>query len=413
MRCSSLAADRPIPTYPSRPAKSYGVGGHRTSSSSSVMSEPASSVTKHGKAPEEVIHSRDCRNWRRQRCRHGADRGEPACCGISTGHRLEVRQASGGLARCPGSALESRAGEYEQRIEDLELELELAREDRERARDAERQAWAVVSESQQQRGAPPDLPEVANPISVLEALEMAAHQCSNLRFLQSAYESAGASQYSDPALVLSDLLLLNEVATMWVEGTMGADFRTVFQERHNGFRADISTTAATRYAEDYTIRYDGKSELMGPHLRRGVGPPPTILGSTGSRMMRSESWSSAMSDGSYETRATGTESPRLPRRRLAGPPPRWCGHLRVRIPYAAKTPADRAHRGVSALKDRSFFIATDRRSRPVGPSGELIRGRSTCPVMPSAANSANILTSTCSNMSYSMLWISSVAVLLR
>jgi hypothetical protein len=199
--------------------------------------------------------------------------------------RETVRQASGGLSAAEFAdfsadftALESRAEGYERRIEELELELELARDERERARDAERQAWAVVSESQRQQGPQLDSSAPASPNSVLGAVEAAAQQCSNLRFLQSAFESAAESQYSDPALVLSDLLLLDEIATMWVQGTMGADFRTVFRERHNGFRADISTTAATRYAEDYAIRYDGKTEQMGPHLRRGVGPPPTILG---------------------------------------------------------------------------------------------------------------------------------------
>jgi len=200
--------------------------------------------------------------------------------------REMLRQASGGLSAAEFEAfsaeftdLEVRAGEYEQRIAELELELEVAREEREREREVERQAWAVVTEPQQHREeATLNTAGGAVPTSVFEAVEMAAAGCPDLRILQSAYESASASQYPDPAQVLSDLLLLGEVATMWASNTMGGDFRIAFRQRHSGFRPNISEFAATKYAEDYTIRYDGKSELMGPHLRRGVGPPPTILG---------------------------------------------------------------------------------------------------------------------------------------
>ena len=200
--------------------------------------------------------------------------------------REALLQAEGGLSAeefeafsAEFSDLETRAAGYEQRIDDLELELELARTEREREKEAERQAWALVAESQQQQEtATPEVIEDAAPASVLEAVEIAAERCSNLRILQSAFESAAASQYTDPELVLADLVLLDEVAAMWVADELNADFRTEFKNRHGGFRADVSDTAGTRYSEDYTISYDGKTALMGPHLRRGKGPPAKILG---------------------------------------------------------------------------------------------------------------------------------------
>lgn len=197
-----------------------------------------------------------------------------------------LRSSKGGLSAAEFEAfssefasLEVRAADYEHRIENLEFELELARDERERAKDAERQAWAVVTESQRAVASSlTETPGASEPLTVRQAVDQAASRCDHLTFLQSAFESADESQYGDPPQVLADLLVLDEVAKMWVEGSMNTDFRTVFKDRHTGFRGDISQTAATKYADDYTIRYGGRTELMGPHLRRGVGPPPTILG---------------------------------------------------------------------------------------------------------------------------------------
>lgn len=164
---------------------------------------------------------------------------------------------------------------YERRVSELEAELEQAKSDHEQVRQSFQLAWAASSSSGSDDSEESDADAVVG--TVRDAVDVAAGRCSHLIFLQSAFESADGSQFANPQQVLEDLLLLDDVAGQWAAGTMGGDFRTAFNGRHDGFRSGISQIASTKYRQDYQVSYDGKSELMGPHLRRGVGAPPTIL----------------------------------------------------------------------------------------------------------------------------------------
>lgn len=160
----------------------------------------------------------------------------------------------------------------DERILELELELEAERE----ANAAQRQAWASLGISQTDRlGDEPAEEHV--PTTVVEAVEIAEACCPDLVFTQSAYESAHESQYENAQQVLDDLRVLQQVAHLWASGAMNGDFKTEFESRPVTFRSGVSQTAHSTYQADYAITYRGQKVLMGPHLRRGVGAPSTIL----------------------------------------------------------------------------------------------------------------------------------------
>lgn len=175
----------------------------------------------------------------------------------------------------------ARRAELEERVAELELNLEEERELRIRQESAHREAWQSLAGGASDSTvsvAAVEPPREREPETVREAVEIAASRCPDLVFTQSAYESADESQFGSPKDVLGDLLLLQDVAQQWASGTMGGDFRNAFDGRHSNFRSGISQTAATQYGSDYTVSYNGTTVQMGPHLcRGGVGAPPTIL----------------------------------------------------------------------------------------------------------------------------------------
>jgi hypothetical protein len=174
---------------------------------------------------------------------------------------------------------EKRCAESEERVLELETELE---DERKRAGDLEelnRQAWALVGQQQNSSQNGSEVPtSYTEPTSVREAVDSAAETAKHVIFTQSALESADESQFSKPLQVLEDLLLLDKVAGEWASGVMRGDFRQAFEGRHGQFRGGISQTAATEYRKDYEVTYNGETVMLGPHLcRGGVGAPSTIL----------------------------------------------------------------------------------------------------------------------------------------
>lgn len=171
---------------------------------------------------------------------------------------------------------EDRAEDLERQLLEAQIALEEERKSRERAEALVQTTWQQVATAQAASHGTATI--VEPPATVLEAVQRASQSCPHLVFTQSAFNSAEQSQYESPETVLADLLLLEEIAQLWADGELSGGFRQAFAERHPGFRADISQTAATMYRGDYLIDYNGGSVTMGPHLRRGVGPPTTILG---------------------------------------------------------------------------------------------------------------------------------------
>ena len=202
--------------------------------------------------------------------------------------QLEAKQKSdGGLTAEEFEAFSkdfeeeaARRAELEERVDELELELEEERQLRIAQETAQREAWQAIA-----AGTSLPTPATAQekiedrmPTTVREAVEIASERCPDLIFTQSAFESAEESQFNSPEDVLGDLLLLQDVAAQWAAGTMNGDFRNAFSGRHSNFRSGISQTASTQYSGDYTINCGGRIVQLGPHLcRGGVGAPSTIL----------------------------------------------------------------------------------------------------------------------------------------
>lgn len=190
-----------------------------------------------------------------------------------------VRDAQGGLTAEEFEAFSKELDELaeakrvaDERIVELELEVEEERE----ANAAQRKAWAALGHEQVGETVGADADDLI-PTTVREAVEIAASCCPDLVFTQSAYESANESLYSSPEQVLADLRVLQEVAHRWATDSMAGDFRTEFESRPVTFRSGVSQTALSTYEADYAITYKAQKVMLSPHLRRGVGAPPTIL----------------------------------------------------------------------------------------------------------------------------------------
>jgi hypothetical protein len=119
-----------------------------------------------------------------------------------------------------------------------------------------------------------DIPEVE---SVEEAVRLAAEEATNVIYLQAAFDSARESEYPNPQQALNDLRAVNRVAARWAEDRLGGDFRHGFAEEDVRFQPGIGNLARGKYRSDYEIEFGGRRCMMGPHLRRGVGPPVAIL----------------------------------------------------------------------------------------------------------------------------------------
>ncbi len=168
--------------------------------------------------------------------------------------------------------MERHLADIEQDAFVLEREIDIVRAERDSAR---AQVARLVESTGTQDHAARQI--AALPQSVLSAVEIAMAEATYTEFLESALKSAEASEYGDPARVLDDLRLIEQVARDWDAGELATGPSDAFKERASHFRRGISNTASTTYASDYRITWNDKNVLMGPHLRRGVGSVAAIL----------------------------------------------------------------------------------------------------------------------------------------
>jgi hypothetical protein len=117
------------------------------------------------------------------------------------------------------------------------------------------------------------------PTTIVQAVEIAMKECLDLVFLEEALASAKKSQFPRPALVLTYLRVLNDVAKAWRAGEIDSDgFAAALTSRGvSGYRSGISDTAMGRYKTDYERSYRGEKITLGPHLASGVGAITRIL----------------------------------------------------------------------------------------------------------------------------------------
>lgn len=122
-------------------------------------------------------------------------------------------------------------------------------------------------------------PEVADtaPRSVAEAVQEGAERCSNLVFLEEAFESAWDSPYQQPDKVLSSLIALDEIGGRYARNELAGGFSVAFEQAGLPFKSDVSQTALGKYPQEYRRSYNGKTIMLGPHIAFGARTPRTCL----------------------------------------------------------------------------------------------------------------------------------------
>ena len=158
---------------------------------------------------------------------------------------------------------------------DAEVEVETLRQERDEAR--RHLVELTRTMDAQQPGSDETEDTLDPPASILDAVNRAASLAAHTTFLPEAFDSAAESQYPDPARVLDDLLLVEEVARDWATGELATGPNDAFKQRCSGYRDGIGQKASTQYAADYERTYLDERILLGPHIRRGIGAVTAIL----------------------------------------------------------------------------------------------------------------------------------------
>lgn len=179
---------------------------------------------------------------------------------------------------------QARIDSLEEDLLDAQLEIEVLREERDRAEAQARSlnvalTWSPARTAAAQRPGQTDPPtkDEPTPSTVLEAVEIAKQRCAHLVFLDEALSSAADSQYADPERVLANLVLMEGIADDWNAGELTAGPHEAFEQRCSGYRPGITATAASLYPEDYQREYLDEIVTLGPHIARGTGTVRAIL----------------------------------------------------------------------------------------------------------------------------------------
>jgi hypothetical protein len=159
------------------------------------------------------------------------------------------------------------------RIEELELELAIADEDRARlegdlarmARNMGMVRAAVAAE----RG--DDDAVALAPTSITEALDrLAADHPDSVVVLDQAFESARETRYRHVDRAGEAMRAIGVVAQGWHDDTLGTSFDNAFAERGFDLRATSPVTQG-RHQNEYSRTYKGHRIMVGPHLALGDG----------------------------------------------------------------------------------------------------------------------------------------------
>lgn len=110
------------------------------------------------------------------------------------------------------------------------------------------------------------------PETVLEAVERAAATATHLRFAPRAFETAAASPFRRPGLVLRTLRQLDELAARFAAGDMGMSLsQAAPQVGITQWKNGVSELARTRWRDEYVVAIDGHEAELGPHVALGSG----------------------------------------------------------------------------------------------------------------------------------------------
>jgi hypothetical protein len=161
----------------------------------------------------------------------------------------------------------------QQQRDDLHERLEALRAEREHDRRtiAELTRLLALAETTEATG---DAEAVIDspPGSVLEAVERAAGEARHLRFAPRALDSAASSPFRRPGLVLRTLRALDELAGRFAAGEMGVSLGQAAAEQGiTQWKPGVAETTRKRYADDYTVTWEGHRLELGPHIGLGSG----------------------------------------------------------------------------------------------------------------------------------------------
>jgi len=116
---------------------------------------------------------------------------------------------------------------------------------------------------------PVDEPTAAGEVRTLtEAVRLAKSRLPHLVILPEAERSARDWHYDRADLVWADFLRLEAVAADWAADALQGDFAAEARRRGLDWARDISEDAQQKFASEYQRRYDGRTILLGPHIRR-------------------------------------------------------------------------------------------------------------------------------------------------
>ena len=183
--------------------------------------------------------------------------------------RADAATAEANPSSEPGVAssidgLTERLIELEARAEELEEENERLRRALGMVRDA--MGAGAAQEAEPDEPASDDLP-----VSVLDAVQIAAERVERLVLLPDAFESAEDSPFRRPQLVLDALLKLDELAKLYAEpGGIGESIGAVARRLGLDWIPDTTDWGGPR-GRHYEVSWKGRKFRLGPHIRLGTG----------------------------------------------------------------------------------------------------------------------------------------------
>jgi hypothetical protein len=107
------------------------------------------------------------------------------------------------------------------------------------------------------------------PVTLAEAVKLAAERCTHLVFLDGAITSAVAWNFRRPGLVLDAFRKLDRIVERWQQDELHGGFTLAAKTAGLPWVPAISQTAQTQYREDYERTYEGDEIVLGPHLAWG------------------------------------------------------------------------------------------------------------------------------------------------
>ena len=180
--------------------------------------------------------------------------------------REEIR--SGGIEK---DKLETQFLEALEKIDALNEQVSSLNEDLA----SQKNAWAEVKQAMADEETEMEVqPEQKKQFEkVVDAFEQARKDFSGpLTFLDGAKESAQKSVYKNPDRVYEALEALHSVAVEWKrkKGPIGKGFKQILQDKYGFDVHQVSQTSGSKWKQDYTFVYKGRSLLFSDHITIGA-----------------------------------------------------------------------------------------------------------------------------------------------